>query len=77
MVIGLLLVEHHYPESGSLKTQRGTLRSGTDRLSRQFNVSVAEVEYQKLWLKSVLVVVTVNVAHSGADFTFFEDFGLN
>jgi uncharacterized protein YlxP (DUF503 family) len=69
MVIGLLRVEIHYPESGSLKTKRFTLRSLTDRLRRQFNVSVAEVEYQNLWQRSVLAVVTVNTDRSHADST--------
>lgn len=69
MVIGLLRVEIHYPESGSLKTKRFTLRSITDRLRRQFNVSVAEVEHQNLWQRSVLAVVTVNTDRSHADST--------
>ena len=69
MVIGLLRVEIHYPESGSLKTKRFTLRSLTDRLRRQFNVSVAEVEHQNLWQRSVLAVVTVNTDRSHADST--------
>jgi len=69
MVIGLLRVEVHYPESGSLKTKRFTLRSVTERLRRQFNVSVAEVEYQNLWQRSVLALVTVNTDRKHADAT--------
>ena len=69
MVIGLIRVELHYPESGSLKTKRRTLRSVTDRLRHQFNVSVAEVEHQNLWQKSVLAVVTVNTDRARADST--------
>jgi uncharacterized protein len=69
VVIGLLRVEINYPESGSLKTKRFTLRSLTDRLRRQFNVSVAEVEHQNLWQRSVLAVVTVNTDRSHADST--------
>jgi uncharacterized protein YlxP (DUF503 family) len=69
MVIGLLRVEIHYPESGSLKTKRFTLKSLTDRLRRRFNVSVAEVEYQDLWQRSVLAVVTVNTDRAHADST--------
>ena len=69
MVIGLLRVEVHYPESGSLKTKRFTLKSVTDRLHRRFNVSVAEVEYQNLWQRSVLAVVTVNTDRKHADST--------
>lgn len=69
MVIGLLRVEIHYPESGSLKTKRMTLKSLTDRLRRQFNVSLAEVEHQNLWQRSVLAIVTVNTDRSHADST--------
>jgi uncharacterized protein len=69
MVVGLLRVEVHYPESGSLKTKRSTLKSVTDRLRKQFNVSVAEVEYQNLWQRSVLAVVTVNTDRPHADST--------
>ena len=69
MVIGLLRVELHYPESGSLKTKRFTLKSVTDRLRGQFNVSVAEVEYQNLWQRSVLALVTVNTDRKHADST--------
>jgi uncharacterized protein len=69
MVIGLLRVEVHYPESGSLKTKRFTLRSLADRLRKRFNVSFAEVEYQDLWQRSVLAVVTVNTDRKHADST--------
>ncbi len=69
MVIGLLRAEVHYPESGSLKAKRFTLRSVTDRLRNQFNVSVAEVEHQDLWQRSVLAVVTVNTDRRHADST--------
>ncbi len=62
-------VEVHYPESGSLKTKRFTLKSVMDRLRRQFNISVSEVEYQNLWQRSVLAVVTVNTDRKHADST--------
>jgi uncharacterized protein YlxP (DUF503 family) len=67
MVIGLLRVEVHYPESGSLKSKRHILKSLTDRLRKRFNVSVAEVECQDLWQRSVLAVVTVNTDRPHAD----------
>ena len=69
MVIGLLRVEVHYPESGSLKTKRSTLKSVTDRLRKQFNVAVAEVEYQNLWQRSVLALATVNTDRPHANST--------
>ena len=69
MVIGLLRVEVHYPESGSLKTKRFTLKSITDRLRQRFNISLSEVEYQNLWQRSVLAIVTVNTDRKHADST--------
>ena len=69
MVIGLLWVQVHYPESGSLKSKRAVLRSLTDRLRKRFNVSLAEVEHQDLWQRSVLAVVTVNTDKRHADST--------
>jgi len=69
VVIGLLRVEVHYPESGSLKAKRFTLKSVTDRLRRKFNVSVSEVEYQNLWQRSVLALSTVNTDRKHADST--------
>ena len=67
MVIGLLRVQIHYPESGSLKSKRRILKSLTDRIRKRFNVSLAEVEYQDLWQRSVLAVVTVNTDKKHAD----------
>jgi uncharacterized protein len=67
MVIGLLRVELHFPESGSLKSKRFILKSLTDRIRRHFNVSVSEVEYQDLWQRSVLAVATVNSEKKHAD----------
>jgi uncharacterized protein YlxP (DUF503 family) len=64
-----LRVELHYPESGSLKSKRRVLKSLTDRLRKQFNVSLAEVEYQNLWQRSVLAIVTVNTDRPHADST--------
>ncbi|HUO56600.1 MAG TPA: DUF503 domain-containing protein [bacterium] len=69
MVIGLLRVEVHIPESGSLKSKRFVLKSLTDRVRKNFNVSMAEVEYQNLWQRSVLAVVTVNTDRPHADST--------
>ena len=69
MVIGLLTVEIHIPESGSLKSKRFVLRSLTDRLRKRFNIAISEVEYQDLWQRSVLGIVTVNTDRKHADST--------
>ncbi|MCJ7499153.1 DUF503 domain-containing protein [bacterium] len=56
MVIGVLRLTLFLSESGSLKGKRRILRSIKDRLRSQFNVSVAEVDYQDLWQKAELAI---------------------
>ena len=60
MVIGLLTLELHFPGARSLKDKRHVLRGLQARLRKQFNVSVAEVEFHDLWQRARLAVVTVN-----------------
>jgi len=60
MVIGLLTLELHFPGARSLKDKRQVLRGLQARIRRQFNVSVAEVEFQDLWQRARLAVVAVN-----------------
>ena len=59
MTIGVLRLTFFIPESGSLKGKRRVLRSIKDRLRSQFNVSVAEVDYQDLWQKAEIAVALV------------------
>ena len=60
MVIGLLTLELHFPGARSLKDKRRVLRGLEARIRKQFNVSVAEVEFQDLWQRARLAVVAVN-----------------
>jgi uncharacterized protein YlxP (DUF503 family) len=62
MVVGLLTMELHFPANHSLKGKRGLLRRITERLKQRFNISVAEVEYQDLWQRSLLAAVCVNTS---------------
>ena len=50
----------HLPASQSLKDKRQVVRSLTDRLRRQFNVAVAEVEEQDAWQTVVLGLAVVS-----------------
>jgi len=45
MPVGLLTLELHIPDAQSLKDKRQVLRSLKDRLRRQFNVAVAELDH--------------------------------
>jgi uncharacterized protein YlxP (DUF503 family) len=60
MCVGLLLVECFIPESLSLKDKRRVLLSVSDRLRREFNVAVAETDYQDQWQRAALAIVSVN-----------------
>jgi uncharacterized protein YlxP (DUF503 family) len=60
MVVGLLTLELHFPGARSLKDKRHVLRGLQARIRKQFNVSVAEVEFQDLWQRARLAVVAVN-----------------
>lgn len=60
MSIGLLLLECFIPESQSLKDKRRILSSLSERLRRQFNIAIAEVEYQDQWQRAQLAIVFVN-----------------
>jgi len=60
LTVGLLLLDCFMPESQSLKDKRRILTSLTERLRRQFNIAVAEVEYQDQWQRAQLAVVLVN-----------------
>ena len=59
MVIGLLTLELHFPGARSLKDKRHVLRGLQARIRKQYNVSVAEVDFQDLWQRSRLAVVAV------------------
>src|SRR2546429_5504110 len=60
MPVGLLTLELHIPDAQSLKDKRQVLRSLKDRLRRDFNVAVAELEHHDVWQRSVVGVVTIS-----------------
>jgi uncharacterized protein len=60
MPVGLLTLELHIPDAQSLKDKRQVLRSLKDKLRRQFNVAVAELDHQEVWQRSVVGVVTLS-----------------
>jgi len=59
MIVGLLTLDLHFPESNSLKDKRWVLRSIKDRIRNKFNVSVAEVGANELWQRSVIGIACV------------------
>jgi uncharacterized protein YlxP (DUF503 family) len=60
LTVGLLLLDCYISESQSLKDKRRILSSLSERLRRQFNIAIAEVEYQDQWQRAQLAIVFVN-----------------
>jgi len=60
MPVGLLTLELHFPDAQSLKDKRQVLRSLKDKLRRQFNVAVAELDHHDVWQRSVIGIVTLS-----------------
>ncbi|HEY6380003.1 MAG TPA: DUF503 domain-containing protein [Candidatus Dormibacteraeota bacterium] len=67
MVLGTLRVTLHIPHSHSLKEKRMVVRSLVDRLRRQFNVAVAEIDDQDVWQVATLGAVVISADSRHAD----------
>jgi hypothetical protein len=59
MIVGLLTMDLHIPEANSLKSKRMVIKSLTDRIKTKFNVSIAEVDANNLWQRSVIGIALV------------------
>src|SRR2546428_7492194 len=57
--VGILSVELHFPEAGSLKGKRKFVKSAKAQLQHRFGVSVAEVDHHDLWQRSRLTLACV------------------
>ena len=66
MVVALLSLELHVADARSLKDKRMVLRAVKDRLKKH-NVAVAELEYQELWQRAGLGVVTIAASEALAE----------
>jgi uncharacterized protein YlxP (DUF503 family) len=53
---GLVLVDLHFPDAGSLKAKRKELSSIKAQLRTRLGVAVSEVDHQDLWQRSTLAV---------------------
>ena len=61
--VGILSVELHFPESGSLKGKRKYVKSTKAQLQHRFGASVAEVDHHELWQRSRLTLACVARDH--------------
>ena len=61
--VGILAVELHFPESGSLKAKRKYVKSAKAHLHERFGASVAEVDHHDLWQRAAFTVSCVTREH--------------
>jgi uncharacterized protein YlxP (DUF503 family) len=61
--VGILSVELHFPEAGSLKGKRKFVKSAKAQLQNRFGASVAEVDHHELWQRSRLTLSCVAREH--------------
>jgi uncharacterized protein len=54
--VGILSVELHFPDAGSLKAKRSHVKSAKAQLQQRFAASVAEVDHHDLWQRSRLIM---------------------
>jgi uncharacterized protein YlxP (DUF503 family) len=65
--VGILSVELHFPEAGSLKGKRKYVKSAKAQLQNRFGASVAEVDHHELWQRSRLTLSCVAREHREAE----------
>ena len=61
--VGILSVELHFPEAGSLKGKRKYVKSAKAQLQQRFGAAVAEVDHHELWQRSRLTLACVARGH--------------
>lgn len=64
--VGILSVELHFPESGSLKGKRKFVKSAKAQLQSRFGAAVAEVDHHELWQRARLTAAVVTREYRGA-----------
>ena len=65
--IGILSVELHFPEAGSLKGKRKHVKSAKAQLQNRFGASVAEVDHHDLWQRARLTLSCVTREYREAE----------
>lgn len=59
-MIGAVHCECLIYQAQSLKEKRAVIKSITTRLKQKLNVAVAEVDYQNLWQRTAMTIVSVS-----------------
>lgn len=65
--VGILSVELHFPDAGSLKGKRKHVQSVKAQLQHRFGASVAEVDHHDLWQRARLTVACVARDYRGVE----------
>jgi uncharacterized protein YlxP (DUF503 family) len=60
MIIGLIVLDLHLPHAQSLKEKRMALNRIRDRIRQKFNAAYAELDFQDVWQRARLGIVTIN-----------------
>ncbi len=61
--VGILSVELHFPDAGSLKAKRKYVKSAKAQLQNRFGAAVAEVDHHDLWQRARLTIACVARNH--------------
>ncbi|MGD9487928.1 MAG: DUF503 domain-containing protein [Calditrichaceae bacterium] len=67
MFVGVLTTEILIPGSASLKDKRVVLNRIRDRVRKKYNVSVAEIDYNDKWQRSLIAFAIVSSDKSFTD----------
>jgi len=67
MIVGIVDIEMHIPQAGSLKEKRSVINSLKSRIQNKFNVSIAEVDYFDKWQRAAFGLSTVSTDKSHID----------
>ncbi len=79
-MIGSVECEFRIFHAQSLKEKRSILKRMLTRVKQKFNVSVAEMDYQDIWQRTTIAIVTVSSSRQAAEheleqaIAFFDSF---
>jgi len=64
MALGILILHIHIPGCSSLKEKRRRLKPLLNRLHREFNISVSEVDHHDVWQSTTVGCAMISTDHS-------------
>jgi uncharacterized protein len=67
MIVGLASCECIIYDAHSLKDKRAVLQRILTRLKQKYNVSVSEVDFQDVWQRTKIAIVTVSSARQATE----------